>query len=88
MAIEEGLPYDNRTHERRPIPDPTVLTNQLVFREIGAVREIIETKIRGLTAIVDILQREVKSRPAAIDKAVNGLRVVLDERFKSISSSV
>jgi type VI protein secretion system component VasK len=37
----------------RPVPDPTVLTTQQLYREIEAAREMTETLIDGLREILD-----------------------------------
>jgi hypothetical protein len=37
----------------RPVPDPTVLTTQQLYREIEATREMAETLIDGLREILD-----------------------------------
>lgn len=43
------------TEERgsRPVPDPTVLTTQQLYREIESAREMTETLIDGLREILD-----------------------------------
>ena len=41
------------TQGSRPVPDPTVLTTQQLYREITATREMAETLIDGLREILD-----------------------------------
>ena len=54
----------------RPVPDPTVLTTQQLYREIETLRE------RG--------QRDVESAREQTETLIDGLREILDEKFASI----
>jgi len=39
--------------DRRPVPDPTVLTTQALYREVSALQELIEQSIRGTREVID-----------------------------------
>jgi biotin operon repressor len=43
------LPQD----DRRPVPDPTVLTTQALYREVSALQELIEQSIKGTREVID-----------------------------------
>lgn len=90
---------DDPSKDVRPIPDPTRLTNELVFRELNAVRETIkslrelmeskldghcaqaETKFASIARDISMLQREIDTRPLAIQAAIDRLRELHDMRF-------
>jgi len=50
----EPRPFrDLAQDDRRPIPDPTVLTTQALYREADRLQELIEQRIEGATAVID-----------------------------------
>jgi hypothetical protein len=52
--VEEGHPFRGLAQDdRRPVPDPTVLTTQALYREVSALQELIEQRIEGATAVID-----------------------------------
>jgi hypothetical protein len=71
---------DDRTRNQQgstPVPDPTVLTTQALYREIGSLRELLEQDIVRLEQrMLDLISAEHQLREArreddlrAIDKA-------------------
>ena len=81
---------------RRPDPDPTVLTTQALFREIGTLRELFEQRIDVLEAERDratvqsahrtkVLNRERNeqfiSQRELLNERIDALRKLTDERF-------
>ncbi len=61
----------------RPVPDPTSLTTAALEREVAAVREVIEEKIGGLTALLSTQLGDVRVR---IDEQRHYYDAVLTER--------
>ncbi len=39
--------------DRRPVPDPTILTTQALYREVAALQELIEQSIIGQGKVID-----------------------------------
>jgi hypothetical protein len=81
----------------RPVPDPTILTTQLVDRGIAGLREILESKaegdkkelearLEGMDRAVKLLQTIFDRLPAEIAKEVNALRELHGEKFSSIQT--
>ncbi len=84
--------------ERRgsvPVPDPTILTTAALIREIDALkertthdnrllRELIEARLDGNDAAVQLLRATTDHIPQAIDDAVQGLQELHEEKFNSI----
>lgn len=83
-----------------PNPDPTLLTTQALFREVSALQELIEQKIRSveITAASDaahlqhqlallIAQREEEFRNlrSLLDSHVSAAEALTDEKFRGIA---
>src|ERR1043165_1319156 len=75
---------NERDHNWRPIPDPTLLTTQQLQREISALKEIIFTRLDANDKAVQLLHEDVTRVPTDTDKAIAHLRELHDERFESI----
>jgi len=78
-----------------PVPDPTVLTTQLLLREIAALRELLETKVNCLSEIVDerfggmdkaikLLQDINDRQPGEVDTKIENQRKLHQEKFDGI----
>lgn len=74
MTEQRQAPDDGRT----PIPDPTVLTTQALYREVGALKELLESRVQGLDRLFEekfeALERsrveQKKDTQTAIDAAL------------------
>lgn len=62
----------------RPVPDPTVLTTQALYREVAALRELIEQRIR---ALAEETNAERVATRATITEAIRA-RTILDEEVQ------
>jgi hypothetical protein len=74
-----------------PVPDPTILTTQQLYREIAASREIIEanigkieTRLNAMDTATELNKKATDGIPRMIDEKVCQLRKLTDERFTSI----
>jgi uncharacterized membrane protein YfhO len=81
----------------RPVPDPTLLTTQQLYREISIVREsvdesvasvksVLETRLSAMDHANDLLQASTDKIPSQIDERIGQLREVTSEKFKSIAT--
>lgn len=75
-----------------PIPDPTLLTTQMTWREIGALKELLETRLDAMDEALNVARNNYTRVPTDIDKAIGPLRELLttrletiDERFSGVS---
>jgi hypothetical protein len=51
---DEARPFrDLAQDDRRPVPDPTILTTQALYREVSALQELIELSIKGTREVID-----------------------------------
>ena len=98
MTSPDDIAHDPVAGARRPDPDPTVLTTQALFREIGTLRELFEQRIDALEAERDratvqsahrtkVLNRERVEQFTAqrelLNERITALRSLTDERFAS-----
>jgi hypothetical protein len=53
-AEDEAHPFQGMVgDDRRPVPDPTVLTTQALYREVSALQELIEQVVKGTREVID-----------------------------------
>jgi DNA anti-recombination protein RmuC len=52
----------------RPVPDPTLLTTEQLLREVAALRELVESDIEGLEAIVAEKFRSVDQQLELVER--------------------
>jgi hypothetical protein len=71
-----------------PVPDPTILTTQQLYREIAASREIIEanigkieTRLDGMDTATELNKQQVDKIPCLIDDKIRQLKTLTEEKF-------
>ena len=67
-----------------PVPDPTILTTQQLYREIATSREILETRLNAMDTATDLNKQATDKIPNIIDNKVAQLKNVFDERFATV----
>jgi tetrahydromethanopterin S-methyltransferase subunit B len=72
--------------EHLPVPDPTVLTQQQMTREIWAAREILETRIVCLEELLERIQLTADQQISLREAAVGHLQSLQDEKFRGIQT--
>lgn len=66
-------------------PDPTILTTQQLQREIGLLREIIDSRILGMLNEIKHLDVDQSGLQATLMMNINRLQELHEEKFRSIS---
>lgn len=90
-SAEEG------DHDVTPRPDPTAMTSKQLFVAIDGVKELLRAEIHGRAELVDqrflsmgeatqLLQRFFDHAPAIVDAKIGDLRILHEERFRSIAT--
>src|SRR6185503_2831523 len=79
---------NDREHNWRPIPDPTVLTTQQLQREVAALKEIIFTRLDANDKAVQLLHEDVTRVPTDTDKQIAHLKELHEEKFDSIDQQI
>jgi uncharacterized coiled-coil protein SlyX len=67
-----------------PIPDPTLLTTEQLRRELGSLRELVETRLAGMDKATVLLNDGVTRVPTEIDKQISHLKELFIEKFGSV----
>jgi hypothetical protein len=83
-----GRYYPSSSGDWRPIPDPTKLTTDAVNaatqtfrRDMGALRELIETRLDSMDKATELLAATVGRVPSDTDKSIGALRELLSARI-------
>jgi hypothetical protein len=77
--------HDTYPSGSTPVPDPTILTTQQLYREIATSREILETRLNAMDTATDINKNATDKIPAIIKSQVDQLRNVVEERFATVN---
>jgi hypothetical protein len=80
------VPVTKNTSGWTPVPDPTVLTTELMLREVANLKELLQTQINVLKQEDIRVWEELSTRQPAIRAEVERLHALFDERFHSIST--
>jgi cobalamin biosynthesis Mg chelatase CobN len=83
--VERGsILLQSQSGDRRPVPDPTILTTQALREAILALKDVIYTRLEGMDKALQLLQARADRLPAEIDTKVESVKNLLTERFKGI----
>jgi DNA-binding transcriptional regulator YiaG len=89
----DGTYQGGRNGGSRPVPDPTVLTTELVDRAIAAERErteaqldVLRERLQGIDRATELRLMGIVEIPKTIDEKVGNLANLTDERFRSIAT--
>ena len=64
--------------------DPTALTTQQLWREIASLKELMLTKIAAIDKSIGIAHENEVRRPTEIEKAIVDVKILHDEKFRSV----
>lgn len=70
--------------DSRPVPDPTLLTGQLIAREVGMLRELLETRLNAMDKAMALFQESITRVPTDVDKQVGHLKQLHEEKFDGV----
>jgi len=70
--------------DSRPVPDPTLLTGQLIAREVSMLQKLLETRLDGMDRAMALFQENITRVPTDVDKQVGHLKALHEEKFTSI----
>lgn len=65
--------------------DPSALTIQHIWREVAALKELMMSKITSIDKSIETAHQNEVRRPTEIDRVINELKMLQDEKFKSVS---
>jgi hypothetical protein len=93
----DRTPHPGLHHEPNNVTDPSALTTQQLFREIGTAREIgetliyginqnITTRIDGMDKAIELLQTSTDRTPNMVSASIERLQELHEEKFESIAT--
>ena len=96
-ARHRSTPLSTDMTGSRPFPDPTDATTQQLFREISSLRDsviahsdsnrsVMEARIDGMSKAVEVFQADLTRVPTQLDRAVTGLRELIDSRIHNLDA--
>jgi len=65
-------------------PDPSSLTTQQLWREIGALKELVFFRIAAIEASITIAHDDLVRVPTDVQKQVGNLKELVEEKFHNI----
>ena len=71
----------------RPEPDPSQLTTAQLMREAAHIRDTLNLKIDAIEKAIVVAHDDMVRVPTAMDKAVDGLRILTWQRFDSVHTT-
>lgn len=92
--------YDDRSHLSTPNPDPTMFTTRLVEREIGHLRDVVDTRLDGIDArfhqakadsaeavlaALAAQKEQVREQLKNAEKAIDKAEMATEKRFESVN---
>lgn len=98
FKMENEKKISNEGGGSRPFvqtPDPSSLTVQMIYREFGALKELILSRLGAIEAGIEVAHQDLVRVPTEVQKQVGGLKELLetriddsdkiiDEKFKNI----
>lgn len=80
--------YVESASARLPVPDPTELTTQALLREIGALKELFDTRFSAIHETIRLIQVSVDHRGEAVRQEVGHLDTLFNEKFIRIQTQI
>jgi hypothetical protein len=72
------------SEDSRPIPDPTLLTTQQLYREVIQLRELIEARLDGMDRATELIRLAASEVEKTTDSKVDHLRELTDAKLSSL----
>ena len=64
--------------------DPTALTTQLVWREIGSLKELVMARMDAMQTAIDVAHADLVRVPTDVQKQVGNLKELHEEKIKGL----
>jgi len=77
-----------RDHDRRPIPDPTVLTTRQLLREVTALKELVGTRLDAMDKAQALFENNLSRVPTETDRQIQHLKELHGVRFGEVHSEL
>jgi hypothetical protein len=71
-----------------PNPDPSVVTAAAIDRAIGNAILIVNARVDGMQKAVDVFQADLTRVPTAVDRAILGLRELIESNIECVKEDL
>jgi hypothetical protein len=71
-----------------PNPDPSVITSQAIDRRVESTERAVNARMDGMQKAVDVFQNDLTRVPTQLDRAINGLRDLMEARLGSYAHDI
>jgi len=71
-----------------PVPDPSLLTTQQLFREINALRELLSSRLNGMDKALDLVHENYVRIPSDTDKQISSLKELLFDKVVALEKAI
>jgi hypothetical protein len=78
----------SKVQEVIPNPDPSTVTTSMIEKTVKNAFDVTTARLDGMQKAVEVFQADLTRVPTAVDRAVLGLRELLETRFKAVESDV
>jgi len=82
---DQSQPDFYRGHDSRPIPDPTVLTNQAVASAMDTLRRELQAHAAVMDIRVNDMERLARQLVVTANERIEHLQLLHDEKFASVA---
>lgn len=73
---------DEIERDKRPVPDPTVLTTAALTREISSLEKVLSTRLDGMDRAIVVFNESITRVPTDTDKQIAHLKELVIQMFK------
>jgi ElaB/YqjD/DUF883 family membrane-anchored ribosome-binding protein len=77
---------DKVPNEVIPNPDPSQITSMAIDRAVENSTRVVGVRLDGMQKAVDVFQADLTRVPTTLDRAVGGLRELLESQIEVLSS--
>ena len=84
MPVDDGFKGgsgSDRVGINVPVPDPSLLTTQLLREGLEGLEKLITVRLNAMDAATDLRLALLHEMPAEIDQRINHMRDVTQQRF-------
>jgi hypothetical protein len=67
-----------------PVPDPSLLTTEQLRRELGSLREVIETRLRGMDRATELIAVELEKQTSNVSTAFEHQQAARDDQLRAL----
>ncbi len=71
-----------------PNPDPSIITTRAIEKEVEHVLNLLTVRQDEMQRAIDVFHEDLTRVPTAVDRAIQGLRDLIDARLQSVQHDI